>query len=132
MTRRYFKCPIQVLHMIKEFGVEFESEDTSRFAGWTDTDIIDLMQSITCNFPSFYVAKESEDIFEPKIDDLGTLFKNEALIFYHEGWQFVSEDGEERIPLEKYEDQIKIIMRDNKHFFFGEIEIEEGKGLEKA
>ena len=138
MSKRYYYTDaIVALYMMKEFGVEFETKHQSKFNGkyffrgleklWVDNiDISDDSIRIcsllylenndkTCVNNKFYVAKESEHIFEPKKGDEGRWLRPIGAHYAnHNGEQWVSAGIEPNPP--------EIIMRDNKQFFMPEVE----------
>jgi hypothetical protein len=137
-NRRYFTCPIQALYMMKEFRVKFEMRHTPeqiRDCDLQEEDIfypfdhLDIRQpehieSLVEEFENvkkIYVSLESEAIFEQKKGDIGIQQDNGylAIAEAQEFEDFEATDGS--ISPSHY---WKIIMRDNKHFFMGELENE--------
>ena len=117
MTRRYFKCPIQALYMMKEFGVKFESINGELL----DTNDLETVVYYRHDLNP-YVAEESEDIFEPKEGDYAVLANGFLLSTFYKGkWCALPDFRSNKV----ISDESKIIMRDNKHFFFGELESEQ-------
>lgn len=132
MPRRYFTCPIKALYMVKEFGVELkfkkpvENRTGERFLDMGDLWISDvdvtnhgdlrILSLISCrDIPKLYVCKHSESIFEPQKGDEGRWSRAQGAHYANfNGFHWVSAGIEEIEP--------KIIMRDNKHFFAGELE----------
>jgi hypothetical protein len=139
----YYTCPIKALYMMKEFGVEFETKHQSEFNGkhffrglgklWVDNidisgDSIRICSLLylenndkTCVNNKFYVAEESEHIFEPKNYDLAKFTRDDGIstIAQYDEVKKAFINGNFRI-LKKYNP--KIIMRDNKQFFMPEVE----------
>ena len=136
-NRRYFTCPIQCLYMMKEFRVKFEMRHTPEqirdcdlqeediFYPFDHLDIrqpehIESLVEELENVKKIYVALKSEAIFEPKNGDVG--IDNDGKIMFHQScwWNLVEK------KFIKYDEasNIKIMMRDNKHFFMGELENE--------
>lgn len=142
-NRRYFTCPIQALYMMKEFGVEFRTKhrnfdviffrDFSKM--WVDQINVDndsgavrLVDVINCMDESknrvndrIYVIEESEAIFEQKKGDIG-IQQDHGYLAIAKAQEF--EDFEENNGTVSPSRYWKIIMRDNKHFFMGELENE--------
>jgi hypothetical protein len=101
---RYYTCPIKSLYMMEEFGVKFTNSH----------QIIESVENIWKfgskeNYVNFYVAKESEYIFEPKKGDYAKVG--------NWGLWCLTED-----IIKKEFDDITLIMRDNKQFFMPEVE----------
>jgi len=115
--------------MMREFGVKIENSSTIECLRAEDfEEIIEHFESEWYSrngsfLPKIYVAKESEEIFKPRIDDMGIIPNNPAdpMIFYYEGWQYLSDDAEDRLG-DIDPDSVEIIMRDNKHFIDCEVE----------
>jgi len=100
MTRLYFASSLQAAYMAQEFGVKIDVENDK-----------------------FYVAKESEHIFEPKEGDSdceGFIFGEYFTINHMTGKK---ENIEKNIWSLNLSDESvsknnsEIFMRDNKHFF---------------
>ena len=104
MTRLYYTDPIKALWMAKEFGVRFffhyEIGDTLAIRGEDNF----LARIKNPDGERFYVAKESESIFEPKDEDLGIVSG-----VPHPCEVIAQEQLKGTQPL--------IIMRENKNFF---------------
>jgi hypothetical protein len=141
-NRRYFTCPIQALYMIKEFGVKFEMRHTPeqiRDCDLQEEDIfypfdhLDIRQpehieSLVEEFENvkkIYVAPKSEAIFEPK--------ERDGILAYGDTFFSISTEVAERgifrhgvISLDRVQmiDNPQITVRDDKHFFMGELENE--------
>src|SRR3990167_869786 len=118
--RRYFKCPVQVLYMMREFCVEFN--------GWHERhgEYAVNQEDIIKNFHKYieeplYVDPESESIFEPKEYDLGVAMREDGMgttgiySVNHKCWT----NGNFRISPAYHP---RIIMRDSIQFFSGELE----------
>ena len=115
MTKRlYYTGPIKAAYMAKEFGVKLNIRVSPK--GEISEYFIDYELMLREQEKGlFYVAKESESIFEPIKGDEGRWSgKRGAHYANYNGEQWVSAGSEEVPP--------KIIMRDNKHFFNPEIE----------
>lgn len=100
MTRRYFKDPVIALYMMREFGVKL-----------SDCDQEDLIYILTHNHPvtDFEVRDESEHIFKA--------IKGDQIFFNDSNNVMLNEEANDHV----YKIG-KIIMRDNKQFFNGEVE----------
>jgi len=118
--RMYFNCPIQVLYMMKEFGVKFEGYDVNdRKRTWWPFeeyefdcfDISGLMRDFKrlAKYKT-YVCKESEHIFEPKQGDKSG---------EHRFGSYVHENDPKNVWISSYgyNRDMPIEFRDNKHFF---------------
>ncbi|MFT6332983.1 MAG: hypothetical protein ACJAW3_001333 [Lentimonas sp.] len=110
MTRLYYTDPIKALWMAKEFGVRFffryEIGDTLAIRGEDNF----LARIKNPDGERFYVAKESESIFEPQNGDVGIKQESQdSFVRVGKHWtpKYVG-------LKDKY---INIIMRDNKQFF---------------
>lgn len=120
-NRRYFTCPIQAIYMAKEFGVMYIVGDQAHYSY---KDFLDHTFNHLNRREKFYVATESEAIFDYKEGDLMQYdfnhHKNEI--------KTIGKASKIHFLFESYSlDQLqnkKIIMRDNKHFFMGELENE--------
>lgn len=119
MTKYYYDCPIQALYMMVKFGVDLKDFLYPR-------ELIESMQGKNL-FPKvkIYVAKQSEHIFEPKINDI-VLYKNNLGLWLGDSvkksWakEGIGElyDYQYNMIREKVDKSLqKIIMRDNKNFF---------------
>lgn len=117
-NRRYFTCPIKALYMAKEFGVMYIVGDQAHYSY---KDFLDHTFNHLNRREKFYVATESEAIFEQKKGDIGIQQEHGylAIAKAQEFEDFEATDGS--ISPSHY---WKIIMRDNKHFFMGELENE--------
>lgn len=96
--RYYYDCPYKVLYMLKNFGVKCEAE---YFEEISFDELIKGPRRI-------YVAPESEEIMKPRTRDYGLDSKNFLVGYNGDGWGTPHD--------------VKIIMRDNKHFFQAEVE----------
>jgi len=106
MARLYYTDPIIAAYMDKYHGVKFSSTDDMGIHSW----------DIELRMPGekYYIAKESESIFDPKEEDQGVCNTEVGCSYYRytEGiWlgHLLSE-----LP--------EIIMRDDKHFFMCKVE----------
>lgn len=138
-NRRYFTCSIQAIYMAKEFGVKFEMRHTPEqirdcdlqeediFYPFDHLDIrqpehIESLVEELENVKKIYVALKSEAIFEPNEGDWGVIKEMPRRFVVFNGvneWK-EKHGGGYRTGI----DASKIIMRDNKHFFMGELENE--------
>ena len=123
MARYYYTDAIVALYMMKEFGIRLIVGDQGHY-GYKEC-LSHTIQHLTNHNTNgkFYVAKESEHIFEPKEGDLAMaenkrygkmvakIRKDRGISFSFPGEEFYSENFE-------------IIMRDNKQFFAAEVENE--------
>lgn len=114
MTKYYYDCPIQALYMKMNFDVQFESLDADKEHLYVDKHLFNDFSNMVCDIQDMlqgikkiYVAKQSEDIFEPREGDIGQV-QNDNIIFQFEKWT------EEYY---KKRDLCKIIIRNNKQFF---------------
>lgn len=91
--------------MKKEFGVELMTERKNKLGRKGILNYIDDLVYQDFDGEKIYVASESEHIFEPKEGDYG----------FHEieGFYMFRED--------RYDWDMKIIMRNNKQFFMPEL-----------
>ena len=120
--RYYYDCPIKAAYMSHKFGVityvelsiESEIYDKYFIKDWNHRELkLDPKEEHYCD--KYYVAKESEHIFEPKKGDEGRWLRPIGAHYAnHNGGQWVSAGIEPNPP--------KIIMRDNKQFFMPEVE----------
>lgn len=122
--RYYFTCPIKAAYMNHEFGVityielsiKSEIYDKYFIKDWNHRELgLDAKDKYHCN--KYYVAPESEHIFEPKEGDLGQMKAEGARFFvkyserskewkeWHGGGYYSDKNGSD------------IIYRDGKHFF---------------
>lgn len=127
MTKRlYYTDPIKVLYMMKEFGVEFETELGNKL--WKKDLIQDAEDYIYLDpreHGKYFVMQISNDEFASKDNDL---------MLSDDGESFFVEDVDREVGFtpdyepvydeNPYSVNCKIIMRDNKHFFSGETEDE--------
>lgn len=118
MTRLYFDCPIKAAYMWKEFNVNTYLELTRE-----DQTIPDVLlyfdcpiknvdwegRSIKLDGRKYYIAPESEHIFEPKKGDLAHYDLN--------GGSGVNQFTNKPIRWAEGVTNIQIIRRDNKQFF---------------
>lgn len=111
-NRRYFTCQIQCLYMMKEFGIKFDIRQPEH--------IESLVEELE-NVKKIYVSLESEKIFEQKKGDIG-IQQDNGYLAIAKAQEF--EDFEENNGTISPSHYWKIIMRDNKHFFIGELENE--------
>jgi len=119
--RYYYTCPIKTAYMNHEFGVityvelSIESEIYKYFIkDWNHRELkLDPKEKHYRD--KYYVAKESEHIFEPKKGDEGRWLRPIGAHYAnHNGEQWVSAGIEPNPP--------EIIIRDNKQFFMPEVE----------
>lgn len=115
-NRRYFTCPIQILYMMKEFKVKF---DLVLGVQIKDLELMDLL--CTNWIIKAFVDPKSEAIFEQKKGDIG-IRHDDGYLAIAKAQEF--EDFEENNGAVSPSHYWKIIMRDNKHFFMGELENE--------
>lgn len=118
MSRLYFDCPIKALYMMREFGVKLRNFTTRC-----------LLEALNNNddLGKIYINPESESIFEPKEGDRITRdgligFVSKLYSSTGESASLVITEGTASHPkvsqyLLKHYSDIKIIMRDGKHFF---------------
>lgn len=124
MTKRmYYTCPIKALYMQEEFGVQFEDFDED---GYDFMDLIDKACESELVSGQIYVAKESEFLFKIKEGDLIKENDGEVTGFVcslspYEDRFAISIDDEGGTDMFT-SSHVKIIMRDNEHFFNPEIE----------
>ena len=121
MTKKYYyDCPIKAAYMNHEFGVITYIElsindkvyDKCLIKNWNNREL-ELDEK-----NKYYVSPESEHIFQPKEGDIGIIKNFNPLIFvrffsYYNSWNYEDDEYEERFN----NDDVKIIYRDNKHFF---------------
>ena len=132
--RYYYNCPIKALYMIKEFGIKTYMEakiicscnlntgeitkggiDIFSFEEYFDDVLHNNLEALNKNDIKIYIAKKSENIFEPKKGDEGRWLRPIGAHYAnHNGEQWVSAGIEPNPP--------EIIMRDNKQFFMPEVE----------
>jgi len=117
----YYTCPIKTAYMNHEFGVityvelSIESEIYKYFIkDWNHRELkLDPKEKHYRD--KYYVAKESEHIFEPKKGDEGRWLRPIGAHYAnHNGEQWVSAGIEPNPP--------EIMIRDNKQFFMPEVE----------
>lgn len=117
-NRRYFTCPIQAIYMAKEFGVVYIVGDQAHYSY---KDFLDHTFNHLNRRERFYVAEVSEAIFEQKKGDIG-IQQEHGYLAIAKAQEF--EDFEENNGTVSPSHYWKIIMRDNKYFFMGELENE--------
>jgi hypothetical protein len=117
-NRRYFTCPIQAIYMAKEFGVVYIVGDQAHYSC---NDFLSHTFNHLNRREKFYVAEVSESIFEQKKGDIG-IRQEDEYIAIAKAQEF--EDFEENNGTVSPSRHWKIIMRNNKHFFMGELENE--------
>ena len=119
--------------MSKEFGVRFLKEnivDEETSCYWpiihqsnifTDNSVELII--VDRHKIKFYVAKESEEIFIPKHDDLGLTKKDllPCVFNFKNNWMGISTVGDYGI---KEDEECSITMREDKPFLDGELENE--------
>lgn len=130
--RLFFTDPIKAAYMAREFNVEFEAKfgcsesGCSEFSKLTAKDfqinknILSLYYRDVGNLLTpFYVTKKSESIFEPKDGDEGRCRCRLGAIYlrFNNLGEWVGQGS-------YHKKDVKIIMRDDKHYFSGEIENE--------
>lgn len=113
--RLYYTCAIQAAYMAKHFGVRFDDDNFKKGEEWAEGNILYFQQL------RYYIAPESEAIFEPKLKDIAKSNSSEEV------GEIVSKSPyEQRVALARADDEncfifrdseISIIMRDNKQFF---------------
>jgi len=138
--RLYFTDPIKALYMMKEFGVklecrnsdeemsEYDLNEDERFYPFEHCDANDLdypimitdINSYCQNFRNIYVKKESESIFEPKKKDEGRKVMLGGYFYV----QYKDNEWSAYGTFGLSTKNVKIIMRDGKHFFMPEVENE--------
>ena len=135
MTRYYYDCPIKALYMMREFGVKIEqwkfiaADHEPKLDDVWQQHIIQELHDYnvkTYREDFFYVAKESESIFEPKEGDI-SLQQNNEFIFASKIAIWCSEQScwtrqEPKKPSRFLRGNQTIIMRNNKQFFACEVE----------
>jgi hypothetical protein len=125
--RLFFTCPIKAAYMGHKFGVityvelsiKSEIYDKYFIKDWNHRELkLDPKEEHYCD--KYYVAKESEHIFEPKNYDLAGFTRDDGIstIGQYDEAKKAFINGSFRI-LKKYNP--KIIMRDNKQFFMPEV-----------
>jgi hypothetical protein len=141
MSKRYYYTDaIVALYMMKEFGVEFYVDRSDGISGLNsynmrtaDKTKVSLEEYFKENNNdifliiedsqdlAFTVTKESEHIFEPRNYDLAGFTRDDGIstIAQYDEAKKAFINGSFRI-LKKYNP--KIIMRDNKQFFYPEVE----------
>lgn len=120
MAKYYYDCPIKAIYMMREFGIEiYILIDGDQRMNLLDFELNgnylhDALDELDYSREGykFYVAKESESIFEPKDDDFGIDNLNQPMTFNDGSWF----DVRLQDWIDPYTD-IKITMRDTKHFF---------------
>lgn len=137
--RRYFTCPIQAAYMKQTFAVEFENEFGHKPINFPII-LKYKLEDDKYECGKIYVTAESEAIFKIRRKDLIEYVKGrreEEPIFsgikilarfsnfvINAPEQLLEDVGKHYFGV-VYDDQInisKIIMRDQKHFFMGELE----------
>lgn len=147
MPKYYYTDPIKVLHMMKNFGAEFEipnedfdDQDDGFAEPYFDFRLLEIESPETINTlldmlengGRIYVKKESEFIFEPKSGDLakeidGDDCFGELTFLDNHGLVIPCQDGESGgyyvfDNSEMGSPEIEILKRDDKHFFMPEVE----------
>jgi hypothetical protein len=124
----YYTCPIKALYMMKEFEVLFYLDDgessTHPFIrnDEDEFEIADHELLKRCEgYNKIYIEEESEHIFEPRNYDLAGFTRDDGIstVAQYDGAKKAFINGSFRI-LKKYNP--KIIIRDNKQFFYPEVE----------
>jgi len=124
MTKRYYyNCPIKVLYMMKNFGVEFEcpnedfeDQDDGFTEPYFDFLLWEIEQPETINTlldmledgSRIYVKQNSESIFNIKCGDLCLLDGREPIFAFPQAKPHLK--------------RMKTIQRDGKQFFMPEVE----------
>jgi hypothetical protein len=128
MRKLYYTCPIKALYMMKEFGVKLKVRDVNGSIGQHFSEIIateivgfHLHSNPEIFIPKFYIAPESEKIFEPQEDDIAI---NPAAFYHSSKVGIYRDDAQAFVQLGDFDylENAQIIMRDNKCFFAPEIE----------
>ena len=121
--RYYFTCPIKAAYMNHEFGVitYIELSNKSRIydkyfiKDWNHRELeLDAKDKYHCN--KYYVAPESEHIFEPKKGDLGierNLHTLEPCFFGGTYWFY----DNDYLEIKPHPQKVDIIYRNGKNFF---------------
>lgn len=138
MPKYYYTDPIKVLHMMKNFGAEFEipnedfdDQDDGFAEPYFDFRLLEIESPETINTlldmlengGRIYVKKESEFIFEPKKADFILLPDIESFVVIDEVKKVFDNGNIETVSYQRpFEKGKQIIMRDNKHFFMPEVE----------
>ena len=91
--RLFFTDPLKTLWMMKEFKVEFElGNGAFRKYCVEDSSLVSIREFINnCqdygqDFGKFYVVRESEEIFLPKLNDAGITANGDTCHFDGEQW----------------------------------------------
>lgn len=134
--RYYFTCPIKAAYMNHEFGVityielsiKSEIYDKYFIKDWNHRELgLDAKDKYHCN--KYYVAPESEHIFEPEEGDFVSNYLHGNKGRHSHGFLsarsnlttsvtiITPERKNETSYFVESKSQITIIMRDNKHFF---------------
>lgn len=111
MTKRlYYDCPIAALYMMKEFRVVFITGDMGYYKY---EDCVPYTLEHLSTRKKFYVAKESESIFEPRYGDL-SFFQDHPYIYSPD-----KESGDKWCSFYKnyFHEDLPIEKRDEKQFF---------------
>lgn len=129
----FYTCAIKAAYMAKEFGVKYEEEDSTKrmiahnFEGVKATDWKhpDSYLNMKGNWieKKFYVAPESEKIFEPKLFDLGHHLDDAPVIYQKEvnSGEMAWLGSGHHYGLYK-DSEVEIIKREGKLFFMPESE----------
>ena len=142
MTKRlYFTCAIKAMYMHRYHGVQFKEPENTECCNVSELieetmmyHRDDLYLHEDCEYcvndhkkhldqsGKIFVAPESDHIFEPKEGDIGRhegAFIPVAVQSYHKKTNSTQVYWPDR---GFYDDNFKIIMRDNKQFFAAEVE----------
>jgi hypothetical protein len=129
--RYYYTDPIKALYMMKEFGVTFIVGDQGYYKY---EQCLPYTLEHLSKRKKFYIAKKSEHIFKAKHGDDGKLLNvplplkccKKIGITYWACWEFLFKRTKFNYRLKPFatvnEESVKIIYRDNKQFFFPEVE----------
>lgn len=116
--RLYYNDSLKAAWMKREFGVKFEIELRSTTGELYDIVDVELNHPSLITSETYFVKKESEAIFAPKEGDDGYDFEKGN--YWFNGILWIS--GGLRKNENPDNEDIKIIMRDNKQFFYCERE----------
>lgn len=108
----YFNDPIKALYMMREFDVELRD--------FTEKSLVEFLFHFN-NEDKIYVFKESEYIFLPKEDDLGLANSKKGSYVTKRINKLIGQ-GFFDVWDNKDAQNVKIIMRNGKHFFQAEVE----------
>jgi len=132
--RLYFTCPIKAIYMAREFGVKFILEDEEQLRSFLGVGLSEEKETFEEKLrikSKYFIAKESEHIFQPKEEDLdadGFSFTKVMPVVNHmTGKIDYYTDACWLVKIEEFtrsKEKSKTIFRDNKQFFMAEVENE--------